>query len=579
MQYQFAAAGLRMPDPTSRQQAHDVHGPSVIVDPRAHRWTDADWRGRPWHEAVIYELHVGTFTPQGTFAAIVDQLDYLRSLGITALELMPVADFPGKRGWGYDGVLLFAPDTAYGSADDLKVLVQEAHRRGLMVLLDVVYNHFGPEGNYLHVYAKHFFNEKHHTPWGAGLNFDSRDNELVRQFFISNALYWLREFNFDGLRFDAVHAIQDDSQRRFLDELVQTIRANVQPDRHVHLVLENDNNNAGMLATSAGDHAAKYTAQWNDDFHHCLHVLSTGEKTGYYADYAEHTSHAAPAAHLLRVLTEGFAYQGDPSPYRQRRARGEQSRHLPATAFVSFLQNHDQVGNRAFGERLSMLAPPEAVSASLALLLLCPQIPLIFMGEEWAASTPFYFFCDLGPDLAPAVTKGRREEFAGFEQFQDPAVRDKIPDPCAEQTFKQSILNWHELAEDRHADVKDLVQELLSLRQSQIVPLLPRLIAGGASGQLLAPNALQVSWAIEQDSATSTKEVLAASSQSKPRVLTLLANLSASPANIELSPDTEFGTLLFSTVEDDQFAVVHGASAGRTKRLSLPPWLVSWFLR
>jgi len=327
--YRFRIDGdLRVPDPASRCNPDDVHGASEVVDPRAYEWRDGAWTGRPWREAAVYELHVGVFSPEGTFAGVAARLPYLRALGVTAVELMPVADFPGTRGWGYDGVLPFAPESRYGRPEDLKALVDAAHGERLMVLLDVVYNHFGPEGNYLHVYAKRFFTERHHTPWGAGVNYDDAGSRTVREFFIRNALYWLEEFHFDGLRLDAVHAIADDSRPDILVELAGRVRAGPGRDRHVHLVLENDKNEARYLERAPDGRPRWYDAQWNDDAHHALHVLLTGERDGYYADYAD-----APVHHLGRCLAEGFAYQGDHSGYRGR-ARGEPSRALPAAACV-----------------------------------------------------------------------------------------------------------------------------------------------------------------------------------------------------------------------------------------------------
>ncbi|MBY0396522.1 MAG: malto-oligosyltrehalose trehalohydrolase, partial [Thermoleophilia bacterium] len=396
---------------------------------------DAAWRGRPWHETVLYELHLGTFTPEGTFRAAIDKLDHLVDLGVTAVELMPVSDFPGRWNWGYDGVLPFAPDSAYGRPEDLKALVDAAHERGLMVFLDVVYNHFGPEGNYLGAYARSFFTDRHHTPWGEAINVDGPDSPVVRDFFIHNALYWIEEFHLDGLRFDAVHAIPDDSDKPFLEELAERVAALTGGRRHVHLVLENDDNAARFLERD-GTGPRWFTAQWNDDLHHALHAAASGEAGGYYADYA------GDPAKLARALAEGFAFPGDPSAYRAGEPRGEPSAHLPATAFVGFLQNHDQIGNRALGERITAIAPPEAVRAATAISLLGPQIPLLFMGEEWAAPQPFPFFADFGGDLADAVRDGRRAEFAGFPAFQDPASRDRIPDPAAEATVRSATLDW-----------------------------------------------------------------------------------------------------------------------------------------
>jgi maltooligosyltrehalose trehalohydrolase len=386
--YQFRIdRGQNVPDPASRFQPQDVHGPSEVIDPNEFEWNDGPWRGRPWEEAVIYELHVGAFTSAGTFAAIRERLDYLAELGITALELMPVSDFPGRRNWGYDGVLPFAPDSTYGRPEDLKELVQSAHNRGIMVLLDVVYNHFGPEGNYLHLYAPQFFTDRHTTPWGNGINFDGPESPVVREFFIQNALYWVNEYHFDGLRLDAVHAITDDSEPHILAELAETVRRSVAPDRNVHLILENDANHSGYLRRGPRCQPLQYTAQWNDDIHHAAHVLVTGERDGYYCDYAER-----PLDQLGRCLVQGFAYQGEFSQLRNGQARGESTEGLPLTAFVSFLQNHDQIGNRAFGERITRIADPQAIRAALAVLLLAPSPPLLFMGEEFGAGNAISFF-------------------------------------------------------------------------------------------------------------------------------------------------------------------------------------------
>jgi maltooligosyltrehalose trehalohydrolase len=457
--------GGTVPDPASRRQPADVHGPSEVVDPEAFVWTDAQWHGRPFEEAVFYELHVGTFTPAGTFDGVVAELDRLARLGVTAIELMPLAEFPGRRGWGYDGVYPFAPEASYGTPDALKRLVCAAHARGLMVFVDVVYNHFGPEGNYLARYAPAFFTSQHETPWGAAIDFAGAQARTVRDFFIHNALYWLEEFHADGLRLDAVHAIHDASRPHVLEELAETVQRRLGVERRVHLVLENDGNEARYLARASDGRPRWYAAQWNDDAHHALHVLLTGERTGYYADYADQ-----PAARLGRALGEGFGYQGEPSPFRGGAARGEPSTHLPPTAFVTFLQNHDQVGNRALGDRLAALAPPRALRAAMALLLLAPSPPLLFMGEEWGARTPFPFFCDLGPALAPLVREGRRREFA-----HDPAFRDnleRVPDPTAEATMAAAVLHPGERRTPRARRWTHLVRALLEVRRREIVPRL-----------------------------------------------------------------------------------------------------------
>ncbi len=498
--YRYRIDGeLDVPDPASRFNAEDVAGPSIVIDAEAFDWTDAAWRGRPWHEAVIYELHTGTFTRQGTFAAAVEQLPALAALGVTAIELMPVADFPGRRGWGYDGVLWFAPDSAYGTPDDLKRLVAAAHTQGLMIFLDVVYNHFGPQGNYLARYAPSFFTERHQTPWGAAIDYSQRE---VREFAIENALYWLEEFHFDGLRLDAVHAIADMSEQmsspHFLQELAQRVAQGPGASRHVHLVLENDDNTARYLERD-------FRAQWNDDLHHAFHVLATGEGDGYYADYARD-----PLTSLGRSLAEGFFFQGDASEFRGGATRGEPSAHLSPTAFVSFTQNHDQIGNRAFGERLLALAPREALQAVTVVHLLAPQVPLIFMGEEFGAATPFLYFCDFEGGLGRAVTEGRRREFARFARFADTAAANEIPDPNNVQTFEASRLDWASADDSAHVCWREFYRALLALRAREIVPRLPA-TRGGHRFDVLGDGGLQVHWRLGDGS------VLALDAQLAPR--------------------------------------------------------------
>ncbi len=470
--------GLLVPDPASRHNPDDVHGASAVVDPRAYRWNDEAWRGRPWHEAVVYELHTGTFTPEGTFKAAAARLPELAQLGITAIELMPVADFPGRRGWGYDGVLHFAPDAAYGTPDDLKAFVDAAHGLGLMVLLDVVYNHFGPEGNYLHVYCPQFFNEAHHTPWGAAINFDGEHSETVRDFYRHNALYWVEEFHFDGLRMDAVHAIHDSSPRHIAGEIGDALRSGPGARRQVHLVLEHDGNRSSLLERGVDGQPLFASAQWNDDLHHAAHVLLTGESDGYYGDYAD-----GPIGRFARALAQGFVYQGQPSAHRGNVPHGEPSGHLPPSAFVSFVQNHDQIGNRAMGERLSDLANPARLDAVYACLLLSPHVPMLFMGEEFAASTPFLYFCDFGPELAQAVSNGRRNEFARFAAFADPDARARIPDPNAEATFLSSKLRWDEREQGPHAARLALVRQLLAVRREWLVPHIDPSLANDEGGR------------------------------------------------------------------------------------------------
>jgi maltooligosyltrehalose trehalohydrolase len=543
--YRYCINGeQRVPDPASRWQPQDVHDPSQVIDPEAWEWTDDGWQGRPWEEAVIYELHVGSFTESGTFNGVKQHLAELAELGITAIELMPVADFPGRRNWGYDGVLLFAPDSRYGRPEDLKDLVQSAHAHGLMVFLDVVYNHFGPDGNYLHLYAPQFFTDRHHTPWGAAINFDGEDSRTVRDFFIHNALYWLEEYHLDGLRFDAVHAIIDDSRPDILQDIARSVANGPGVSRQVHLVLENEHNQARYLERDFALCPRCYVAQWNDDIHHALHVLTAGETSGYYEDYADD-----PARRLGRCLAEGFAYQGEPSRYRHGAPRGEPSRELPATAFVSFLQNHDQIGNRAMGERITQLAPEPAVRAATAIFLLAPSPPLLFMGQEWGATQPFLFFCDFGPELAEAVTQGRRKEFARFPEFHDAAARARIPDPNDESTFIRSRLDWESLRGSASAMAwRQFHRELLSLRAREIVPRLRGLRPGGANHETLGPGALRVQWLLGNSER-----------------LVLLGNMSdQATANVPRPP----GNLLF--------ALSNSGSKEYDGQLS--PWSVWWFI-
>ena len=460
--------GVAVPDPGSRAQADDVHGPSLVVDPRGHQWRHPEWRGRPWHETVLYELHPGAF---GGFAGVQAALPVLAELGVTAVELMPINDFPGRRNWGYDGVLPFAPDRSYGTPDELKALIDAAHGLGLMMFLDVVYNHFGPDGNYLSAYAPAFFREDISTPWGAAIDFRRPE---VRRYFTENALYWLQEYRFDGLRFDAVHAI---SEADWLDEMAAEVRRSIEPGRHVHLVLEHDGNVADHLRRD-------FDAQWNDDAHHVLHAMLTGEKDGYYADYADR-----PAERLARALTEGFVYQGDPSTYRKGEARGTPSSDLPPTSFVLFLQNHDQIGNRPFGDRLTSHVDPDRLEAAIALQLLCPHVPMIFMGEEEASTSPFLYFTDHTGDLAEAVREGRRREFAGFEGFAPGEGTSSIPDPNEPATFERSRL----VPDARHGSARHrLYRELLRIRREALTPRLEGARSLGASA--VEPSTVVARW-------------------------------------------------------------------------------------
>ncbi len=466
--YRFAIDGeIDIPDPASHFQPDDVAGPSEVIDHSAYQWQAAHWKGLPWEHAVFVESHVGTFTRDGTFAAMMAWLDHLASTGITALELMPVADFPGRWNWGYDGVLWYAPDSAYGRPDELKALIDAAHLRGTMVFLDVVYNHFGPEGNYLDRIAPKFFSDEHHTPWGVAIDYRVPE---VRAFAIENALYWLRDYRFDGLRLDAVHAIVEPGAPNVLTELAAAVHELAETSgRHIHLVLENDDNAVQFMQPTPAAGSGFYRAQWNDDYHHAWHVLLTGERQGYYRDYQN------VEKHIARALAEGFAYQGEPSPYRDGRKRGETSAQLPRADFVNFVQNHDQIGNRPMGERLSVLAKPQALAAALAVLFLQPGPPLMFMGDEWGAREPFPFFCDFHGDLADAVRQGRRREFAEAYALHG----DEIPDPLAQETRDAATLDWQAREEPAHAERLALTKALLAARHHFVAPLIPAMTTAG----------------------------------------------------------------------------------------------------
>ena len=481
--------GLEVPDPASRRNPEDVHLASEVVDPRSYEWQDAGWKGRTWSEAVIYELHIGTFTPEGSFAAARARLPELVELGITVVEVMPVAEFPGQRGWGYDGVLLFAPESSYGTPNELKAFVDAAHGHGLMVLLDVVYNHFGPEGNYLHATTSEFFNPAHQTPWGAAINYDGELASTVREFFVHNALYWVEEFRFDGLRMDAIHAIRDNSTPHIVEEICSALRDGPGRERQIHVVLENDANSASYLERDAQQVPIVGTAQWNDDLHHAAHVLVTGDHDGYYIDYADDA-----VGQFGRALAQGFIYQGQPSLFRDGEPRGEPSAHLPSGAFVSFLQTHDQVGNRAFGDRIGSLGAPLLLRAAYACLLLSPHAPMFFQGEEYAASTPFLYFCDFGPELATAVSEGRRAEFGKFAAFSDEAARARIPDPNAVSTFLASKLQWDEQHQSPQREFRAYIRSLLAIRNQVLAPRFAGQRSGGShwrEGEVLA-----VEWTI-----------------------------------------------------------------------------------
>jgi maltooligosyltrehalose trehalohydrolase len=453
--YRFSVdGGDPRPDPRSAFQPDGVHGASAAVDHQAFAWSDRDWAGIPLPDAVVYELHVGTFTDAGTFDGVVEKIPHLLDLGVNAVELMPVATFPGARGWGYDGVDLFAPHPAYGGPDGLKRLVDACHGAGIAVLMDVVYNHLGPDGNYLGEFGP-YFTDIYRTPWGAALNFDGPDSDEVRRFFIDNAVSWLRDYHCDGLRLDAVHAILDTSATHVLEALEAEVRAlEGRVGRQLWLVAESDANDPRVISpVSRGGFGLD--AQWSDDFHHSLHALLTGERSGYYEDFGA-------LADVATALTEGYVYAGRYSSYR-RRTYGRRASGLPGTAFLGYIQNHDQVGNRARGERLSALVSPGLCRVAAALVLFSPFTPMLFAGEEWAASTPFLYFTDHGErGLARAVSRGRRREFAAFGWLPE-----DIPDPQDPGTHAASRLRWEELAASPHVESLAWYRDLVRLRRAE----------------------------------------------------------------------------------------------------------------
>jgi maltooligosyltrehalose trehalohydrolase len=527
--YKFRIDGtVEVPDPASAFQPEDVFGPSEVIDHDSFAWRAHDWRGRPWEDTVLIETHVGAFSREGNYRSMIDRLDHLVRTGITALELMPVADFFGQRGWGYDGVLWYAPDSSYGRPEDLKTLIDEAHLRGLMVFLDVVYNHFGPEGNFLHRYAPSFFTDAH-TPWGSAIDYRVPQ---VRAFAIENALSWLSHYRFDGLRLDAVNHIRSDpgavSMLHDLSRMVGEF-AN-ETGRHIHLVLENGDNIASLLDPEQDPPRGKYRAQWNDDYHHVWHVLLTGESQGYYGDYQR-----SPRRDLARALSSGFVYQGEVAPFWGGKRRGEPSGALPPFTFVNFLQNHDQVGNRPFGDRLNAIADRLGVEAALEITLLAPTVPMLFMGEEWGSERPFPFFCDFQGELAEAVRIGRRREYGwAYEKYGD-----EVPDPLAPETLESAKLDWQTTATQAGARRLELVRQLLAIRRREIAPRLQGARFGGAQGH--DNGLLQADWRMTDGAK-----------------LGLIANLSAN--EIARPSPLPPGTPIWGGEPDDR----------------LPPWSVFW---
>jgi maltooligosyltrehalose trehalohydrolase len=458
--YRFCIDGDRsLPDPASRFQPEGVHGPSQVVDPSQFAWTDANWTGLEMEDLILYELHVGTFSAEGTFNGVRKKLHYLRDLGITAIELMPVADFPGNRGWGYDGVDLFAPTRCYGTPDELRQLVNDAHAMNIGVFLDVVYNHLGPEGAYLGAFSPYYFSPKHKSPWGDAVNLDDKHCQPVRDFFIENALHWIHEYHIDGLRLDATHALVDDNSTHFLQELAERVHASLPKERKVLLIAEDDRNQARLIQ-SACQGGYGLDAVWADDFHHQVRRMLAGDDDGYFQDFTGN------AKDLAKTIRQGWFYTGQKSAFRKG-PRGTPTEGIPPQQFVHCVQNHDQVGNRALGDRLNSTIDPASFRAVSALLLLSPATPLIFMGQEWAASTPFCYFTDHPEALGKAVTEGRRNEFRHFKAFSDPESRKIIPDPQALSTFQNCKLNWAEHNREPHAGTLRLYRELLNLRKAE----------------------------------------------------------------------------------------------------------------
>jgi maltooligosyltrehalose trehalohydrolase len=440
------------PDPASRYQPEGVHGRSMVIDSRQFTWRHTEWSAPPLRNLVIYELHVGSFTPEGTFLAAIDKLPHVHSLGATAIEIMPVGDFGGERNWGYDGVAIYAPAHAYGHPDDLRALVDAAHELGLAVILDVVYNHLGPDGNYLGVYAPGYIDEERKTPWGGALRFDDPEYRPLRALFVSNPLYWRDEFHIDGFRLDATHAIIDESPRHITEEITTAIH------EHGGFAIAEDSRNDSRLILPVEENGIGFDAVWADDFHHAVRVANTRENEGYLGDFS------GTLAEIIETLRNGWLYRGQFSPSKGGK-RGSECRHIPPRKFVHCISNHDQVGNRALGERLNHVISRDAYLAASALLCLSPYTPLLFMGQEWAASTPFLFFTDHNEELGKLVTKGRRLEFKDFASFNTPETLARIPDPQAVKTFTDSKLVWDELGDQKKSLTLELYRKCLALRR------------------------------------------------------------------------------------------------------------------
>jgi malto-oligosyltrehalose trehalohydrolase len=471
--------GTSVPDPASRYQPKDVHGPTQVMDPGSYDWQDGEWHGLPWNEAILYELHVGAFTKAGTFNAARQRLPHLAELGITGIELMCVSDFAGNRNWGYDGVLPYAPDSAYGTPDEMKAFIDSAHALGIMIILDVVYNHFGPEGNFLSRYFPDIYSDRHDTPWGNSLNFDGPRSDVVREFIIRNALYWVDEFHVDGIRLDASHAMVDESPRHVLDELRDRVAASVR-DRPVHLILESEQNIACRLGRDNAGTPLNYSAQWNHDITHLLGAA--------YCDLGG-ASDNAETERLCMALGEGFNIAA-------REQGAAQDCNLPPTAFVAFLQTHDLVGNRIFGDRLTAHASSEIVCALSSVYLLLPQIPMLFMGEEWGTSRPFPFFCDYHGELADQIRRGRVDQLKANDPAPSEDELRRAPDPQAESTFRSAQLSWDELSKPEHSSILDWYRRLIEGRREHVIPLLNGLTGPCSEYHAIAPAAFTITWSL-----------------------------------------------------------------------------------
>jgi 1,4-alpha-glucan branching enzyme/maltooligosyltrehalose trehalohydrolase len=552
------SAGQKVPDPASRRNPQGVHGPSEIVDPAQFKWQPSQWRGRPYKESVIYELHVGTFTQAGTLKAAQRKLKHIATKGYTVVELMPLWETPGDFSWGYDGTLLFALNSKYGTPEDLKNFVQAAHKLGLAVWIDKVFNHFGPAGNYLYCYAgKHFFNAKDQTPWGAAINFDGPGSDVVRSFFRHCALFWLEEYDLDGIRFDATHAIVDHSPKHIVfDDIEETIALGPGSQREIHLVIENETNSVVMLKQTKSDRSRGMHGVWNDDFQHAVHVLITGETHGYFGGYAKSTVGTSSTEFLGRCLAQFFGHQGTKLP--NGHLRGECSKYVPLKRGV-IGKSHDQIGNRALGERFAMLVKPEELKAAIAVQLLAPQVILTFMGEEWGSRTAWNFFCDLGPELEKAVRDGRRNEFKDFPGFTDPAERAKIPDPCSRRTFNRSKLNWKERRQPFHQEVEEFYTKLLHLRMREIVPIMDEIVVPikggpemGPSYNVLGDGRLEVIWPLGNG-----------------KQLMLLTNLAAGAMQ---------SATLKGVIDSSRARIIYTMDAEGLTKGEMKPWSVTWLI-